>query len=318
MTQIIDGARDLMAVMSPLTGTRATGTLTITASGADVDVPAASYLVPEYDGRYRPDLAIKVLAGDNDDKSITVTSSGTSVPCVANLGGVIFNKLADATVYKFDPPMTGIASAVGDGAFTGGAAATGLTAVKSMVMYEQFRPGSAWLDLARSSIKDFPAVLVAWQDSEPADGSAVDQTQQMRVSALATLYHETYQILVISARSESGHYRRLAGAYILDEITARLTSRVDYDDGVISAPSGIQIRQRFRREIPSNDTLRFYIYGLLVSLMRPYHMTDERTYEDLEEVVVDIVRPFTVAEGGDIAIVGDGVLGKPGMVLDMT
>jgi len=319
MSTIIDTGRDIMAVMSPVTGTRATGVVTITASGADVELPAATYLVPRLGGQYRPDLVVKSKPSDDYQAGWTITAGGVDVDCVANIGGVPHNTLIAGTELLIDPPLDGIDTCVVKTGFSGGAAPTGLAAVKSMVLYEQFRASAASLDMVRSGIKEFPGILISWMGSEPADGAAVDQTTQRRVSGTATMYHETFQVLVVSNRAESDHMRRLQGLYILDAITGLLTSRVDFDGGLISYPSGLQVQQRFRREIPdTKGSLPYYIYGLQVSAMRVYHMTDARTFETLAEVVYDIVKPQDPAlpNQGDIAIVGDGSLGLPGMEVE--
>jgi hypothetical protein len=160
---------------------------------------------------------------------------------------------------------------------------------------------------------------VAWTDSEPADGASTSQIDRQRLSALSTNNKESFQIFVITERQESDHMRRLEGTRILDAITRQLTDRVAFDGRVISTPAGIQVRQRFRRPMADKSgAVRWYAYGLIVSAMVPYEMTDVRTYDDLDLFVLDEVKPLTVAEGGDIPTVGDGVAGKPGVEIDNT
>jgi hypothetical protein len=317
MTSIVETARDLMAIMSPVTGTRATGVVTVTASGADVALEQGTYAIPIYNTSYRDDLPIKALPGPNADKTWTVTSGGTDVSFVANIGGDRYNRLTANLDVKFDPPLSGIASAVIKTGFSGGADATGLGAVPSMVMYEQFE--GRVVDLKRSNLKLLPGIMVVWTDGEPADGASTSQVDQQRLSSFATNNHETYQILIIVERRESDHMRRLEGTRILDTITSLLTNQVAYDGRVISTPSGLQIRRRWRRGMADQTgAVKWYVYGLDVGAMQDYCMTDTRTYNDLDLFVLDEVKPVPAAQGGDIATVGDGLPGTPGVEIENT
>lgn len=317
MTSIVEKARDLMSIMSAVTGTRGTGVVTVTASGADVILDMGDYAIPLLNDSYRDDLVIKVNEGPNTDKSWTVTSSGTDVNFMTNIGGARHNKIIATTNIEFDPPISGIASAVVKTGFSGAADADGLGAVPSMVMYEQFDGSLA--DIKRSNLKDLPGILVIWNDGEPADGASTSQIDQQRLSDSATNNHETFQIVVIAERRESDHMRRLEGTRVLDLITGLLTNVVGWDGRVVSTPSGIQIRRRWRRALADKRAaVKLYMYGLDVGVMTPYTMTDVRSYDDLDLFVLDEIKPLTVAEGGDIATVGDGLPGTPGVEIDNT
>jgi hypothetical protein len=102
--------------------------------------------------------------------------------------------------------------------------------------------------------------------------------------------------------------------YILDQIMGWLTDRIDFDDQIISSPGGVQIRERSRQGVREQDGyVKWYIYGLTVSVEQVYQMTDVRTYVDLLEFVVDVVKPDPA---GDFPIIGDGSPGPPGMEID--
>lgn len=331
MSSVVEAARNLMAVMSPLTGTRASGVSTVTASGADVDLYEGNYAIPRLGNNYRDDLVVKVGPGPNTATTgrgagrtyWTVTSSGTDVTFLSNLGGARHNKIevpaSGQTDIVFDPPISGIASSVLKTSFTGGAdpAATDLDAVYDMFMYEQFKGDPR--DLAKSNMNRLPGVLVVWRGSEQADGASVSHEDRTRLGNFQTLNREAFDILVFVKRSEGDHVRRMQGQYIMDQITGYLTDRVDYDGQLVSAPSGVQIQRRFPLALqdPKGYT-SVYIYGLGVSVMTTFTMTDERTYNDLDLFIFDIVKPFTAAEGGDIAVVGDGSPGAPGVNIDNT
>jgi hypothetical protein len=134
------------------------------------------------------------------------------------------------------------------------------------------------------------------------------------MSATQTLMKETFDLMVFVDRNEGDHLRRLQGLYLLDLATGYLTDRVAVDGHVVSSPSGVQVQKRFIQGLRNPEGfIGTYIYGMTLSVMRPYVMTDSRTFSDLHLFVLDMVKPCTVAEGGDIAVVGDGLPGRPGM-----
>ena len=304
---LVNVARDLSSILHPLTGTRATGTVTITASGADVDVDVGSYLVPVIDGTYRDDLAWKIDKGDNSDKSWTVTNTGTDVTMTANLGGARFN-LADATSLYFDPAISGISTAVVKGAITNGVNPSdiGLTDIQ---IFEHFSPPGDGTDLARSSIRRFPAAMLAWLDSQPADGGSTSQiSQPTRAGRGRILYSESFELYIFTENQRSDHLRRQDGLRLLDAATLLLTSRRSSDDVGVSAPSGIQVRRRFRHNLTNRTGVqRYYAYGLEIGLMTTFERTDTRTYNDLETFMLDVIKPQIPAlpNQGDYTVVED-------------
>lgn len=327
MSSIVEAARDLMAVMSPATGTRATGKATVKATGADVDLYHGTYAVPRMGGNYRDDLVVKVGPGPNKGANSrtywTVTSTGTVVDFLSNIGGVRHNKIAVPASGQvdlvFDPPIDGIASSVLSTSFSGGAdpSDTDLGAVYDMFMYQQFEGDLG--DLARSNMVRLPSVLVVWKGSTQIDGSSTSYETYARVSKTQSLNRESFDIIIFVDRAESDHLRRLQGMYIMDRLTSYLTNRVDYDGRVVGQLGGVHVENRSIQAIRDVDGyVSVYMYALSVSIASVYTMYDERSFTALETFVLDIVKPFPAAEGGDIAVVGDGSPGTPGVEIDNT
>jgi len=48
MPNVINIARDIMAICGPLTGTRSSGSADMIASGADYNLKESTYLIPSY------------------------------------------------------------------------------------------------------------------------------------------------------------------------------------------------------------------------------------------------------------------------------
>ncbi len=302
---LVNVARDVSSVIHPLTGTRATGKATITALGADYDLKVGTYLVPVHQGEYRDDLAFKTGRGANDDRSWTIESTGTIVDITANLGGARFN-LADATALYLDPGVDEIASAIVTGAITTGVNPTSL-GLQDVQVFESFSAPPDGIDLARSSIKHFPAAMLAWIGSEPADGSAVSQTyQDSRAGRGKSIYHEMFDFYIFVANMASDHLRRQDGLRLLDAATMLLTSRRNSDDVAISSPSGIQIRRRWRHNFSDKEGFqRYYAYALELGVMTGWSRTDTRSYSDLTKFLMTVIKPQTPAlpDQGDIDVV---------------
>lgn len=307
MSTITSTLRSMMAVMQPATGTQADGTVVATASGGDVNVPRSTYAIPIIGGAHRPDLAVKTAAGPNADDSWTVTSGGDNVDFVSNIGGAR-HILPDATSLVFDPAISGIASLVAAADWANGADPTAFGGVRDMTIVERFEGPAAAVDLRRSNIKGFPAVILAWQDSEPADGSTISQTRRdTRVGTRKNLYKETFRLSVITIRADSPDVRREEGLLIMDELSGLLTDRQEVDGVFFSNPSGLQIRRRWREVGPQPFYQKHFVYNILVSAEVTLQQTDARTYVDLEKVVFDVEKPQDPAlpNQGDITVVDD-------------
>jgi hypothetical protein len=269
-------ARAIMATMQPLTGTRSAGTVLVESSGADLVLPRNSYALPIIEGQQRPDLAMKVAEGPGTNGSWTVTAGGTQVDMFSNIGGKS-QYIPTDTVLAFDPPISGIKSAVASTPFLGAADLTTFGSLKDLAMFEHM--GTLQRDLSRSSIKGFPCALLTWVDDEPADSATTSMTmRETRLGTRKSMYKLTYQIAVISERGESDHARRTEGLEVLDQIAMLLADRQAVDGQPFSNPSGLQIVRRWRETGGGPDYQRYYVYGLLVSAMVTLSRDDTRPY----------------------------------------
>jgi len=286
MSAIVQTARAIMACLQPLTGDRATGIALVTAAGADVELSRNSYVLPIVEGQQRPDLAMKVDEGPNDDGSWTITSGGVAVDLFSNLGGRRQCVPTD-TVFAFDPPIDGIKSVVATAPFLGGTDLIGFGALRDVVMYEHI--GTLQLDLSRSGIKGFPCALLSWVDDEPADSASTSMTARAtRLGTRKNLYKLTYQIAVISERGESDHARRAEGLEVLDQIAMLLVDRQAIDGEPFSNPSGLQIVKRWRETGGGPTYQRYYVYGVLVSAMVVLSREDTRTFSPWLRTVLNV------------------------------
>ena len=313
---ILDLGRELMAVMQPCTGTRASGDVTCKAlSGKTIQIPRNHYAFPIIKGDRRPELVFKVAKNpDTADGSWEVDDSGADVLMISNIGGVRYN-LPAGTRIAFDPPIADlVGSPNGDqpkvkATFTGGADAAGLAAVADMAMYEKLRGGELAHDLRRSSIIGFPAVILTWSDLQSADGVTVPQGDRgNRVGTRSTLYKSSWDITILVSRENEDHERRHAGLAITDYLTRLLTDRQSVDGQCISNPSGLQVLQVFRETaIPQAVYQKFYIYHIIVAAEIGVEQIDSRSYEDWITAVISVDKPQSPAlpNQGSFTLVDD-------------
>lgn len=293
MSAIVRAARALMAVMQPRTGTRATGTVIVKAIGSDVTIPRNSYACPVVEGRIRPDLAMKTAEGPETNGAWTATSSGTAIDFFSNIGGRRHN-IASGTTLRFDPEISGIESLESSGAFSGGADLAEFGALRDIVLYEQFDGPILSLDMFRSLIKGFPAAIIAWEGSEPADGAISPQKERdTRAGSKASIYTETFQIAVISERNEGDDIRRSEGLLAAERICTAIAERHYVDGEPFSNPSGVQIRRRWRERGRQPVYQRFYVYAIQVGVMGTIRMDEYRTFGPWETSKIDVQKPTT-------------------------
>ena len=321
-SNILACARAVLATLQPVTGLRSAGVLGMRAKpGKTFQVQANTYFMPIKEGRLRQELLFKAMEGPNEDDSWTIDDSGTAqIALMSNSGGVRHN-LPDGTSFNPATPIddlvligTDAPTAVGD--FVQGEDAPDYCGIKDLAIYEQFDGPAFELDLRRSPLQKFPAVLLAFQDMQPADGSTIAQTDQQSTRAGSTtkLYKVTYTLSVISSKVEGDGRRRQEGLILTDTIMQLLTDRHEADAGeCLSNPGGIQIRQMVRESGPQDVYKKFYIYTILMSCMVTLAQIDLRSFNPWLRSVMKVVKPQVpiLADQGPLTLVDN-------MIIDMT
>lgn len=324
----INVGRALMAAMQPITGARARGTVTLTTKpGSEFRVPWNSYWVPILNGERQTSWLYKVTRGPNADGSWTVTDAGATVPMMSNIGGYRHNVPAGTlfapTVPIEELVVVGAGSPVAATDFEGATEPGDYCGVKDMVLYETFDGPAFSLDLMRSPISQFPGVLLAFQNLEPADGVAIAQNNQAAVNAGEgkKFYKVTYTISVITSKSEGDMARRLEGLIIADTIVQLLMDKKAGDPGeCLSSPGGVQVRQMVREDGPQPVYKKFYIYTVLVSAMVLIERLDFRTFPPWLRAVLNVDKAPqipAVAGQGPIRVVNDVKIDMTPNTLDL-
>lgn len=296
---VIELARDLMAASTPVTGTRATGRVLVRPVGTSPAFLQRNWcLMPIVNGAAREDLLFKVGRGphrarypngvrvkedDNEPDTEswwTIQPGGTIVNIHSLIGGKRHN-LPRGTKFVFDPHNRALeVECELQNDIIDGADPTHFGGCMSMVQFEQLSGPQVTLDAFRAELGKFPAVVFAWENSQPADGTTQSSLNrgQTRVGQGRQLFKEAFNVFVVSERLDSGPQRRSEGLKLLDDLTFWLTDRQAVDGQIFSAPSGVQIRGRTRVAGDNAAYQAVYIYLLQLSITHLWTPYDDRTF----------------------------------------
>ena len=210
MSRIAVLARALLSTVAPITGTRATTTLTVVATTPGATLRRNEYLYPVVSGAIREHEPWKVAANpatlldDGTGGDWTIAGSpGTEVELVANVGGAQHNVLP-GTVFRWaDGTPTGLSATATATAIDGGSGGTE-GAVKQVRFYEHFSDATQQRDYLGAKLGLFPALLLVWLSSEPADGIGTGLAQgRTRAGRKRRIFRESFLLFVISSRNRS-------------------------------------------------------------------------------------------------------------------
>jgi len=246
---IIALARALFALLTPITGERATGSVTVSAPGMGpglAALPVNSYLRPVVNGKLREDLLFKTT--EPWELALGTTESG--VPITSNVGGARHNLPAN-TVLRFDPVPPGYARDVMlDAPMTDGS--DDGARLKSLAFFEDVDSSNPEADVFKAQLS-VPALMLTWVRTDPADGlnAGLSRGASRRGRNVVTV-KEAFVAYIITGRLTSDPGRRSEGLQIAEAVSGLLTDRMQNDDGeqLSTVGSGIEFtgRSRYRRD----------------------------------------------------------------------
>lgn len=262
--------RAILAQLSPLTGTRATGAVTATATAAAA-VPANTYLLPIVGGQLRDDLVFKTVG----DYSLAAPEA-RSLGIISNVGGARHN-LPAGTVFRFATPIEGLEpTATLDADMLDGSGADAL--VKAVSFFEDLDATNTSEDIFAGMLTEFPALMLAWQESTPVEGVVAGLRQGgNRVARNVRGFRESFVLYIIAGRLASSARRRQEGLLILDAVTALLMDQQSNDDGEVLSTigSGVELGNRTRYKRGPNH----YIYAVRLSVNQTRVAVDRRVFK---------------------------------------
>lgn len=273
--------RALIAQLAPITGQRATGSVTVNAPGGGV-LPANTYLLPVVGGQLRDDLIFKTAPNP-----ATVEPNGTggdwvlapgapvSVAIKSNIGGSRHN-LPAGTVFRFDPPLPGL-----DATATLGADMTDgddtFQLVRRAAWFEDMDASNPGKDIFAAKLGDYPAIMLVWQNSEPAEGTTAGLRQgSTRGARKVRFTRESYAMYVIVGRLAGDAARRQEGLVVMQAATRLLSDVQRNDDGeqLSSIGAGVEVNERTRLKRGE----KLYIYGMHLRVNQTMQPVDRRTF----------------------------------------
>jgi len=285
-------ARAMFGQLSPLTGTRGTGTVTVNnPTLAAIELPPNMYLLPVLShgtgtniAELADDLVFKIApnpatAGPHETGGAWTIPAGGSLPVAirSNLGGARHNMPA-GTVFKWDPPLDGLAlSAVLDADITDAAdAAETALALRRVVYYEELDAAALERDIHGGRLSQLPGLMLVWQQSLPAEGRTAGTNQgSTRLADGVRAFSENYRLFIVAANRSSDSKRRASGLRLMQAVTRLLTDQQRTTDGEqLTSLGSLEIlnRSRFVR----GD--RFYVYALALRLNRLVVRVDNRSF----------------------------------------
>ncbi len=265
-------ARGILAQLGPLTGHRGTGTGTATATGADVVVKKNTYLLPVL-GRVRDNMPFKVGANPaTEDGSWTITSAGVSIAILSNLGGANQN-LPSGTVLRWEPPIEGLEPTVtADALFVDGEKGI----VGEAHFFEDLDASQKGLDTVSAQLSHFPAMMLTWEGSLPAEGQTTGLGQAgTRLKRGQRAFRETFSLYIIGGRESGDPARRRGLMSVMETCTSLLTDIKCNEDGeTLSALGSLEILGRS----PFDRSATSYIYQLQFRVVRTVSKLERRTF----------------------------------------
>lgn len=272
-------ARGILAQLTAMTGVRATGTITVTANAGAPDkvIQPNAYLMPIVGGQVRDDLVFKVDRNPaTTDGSWTVPHGTTaSIAIKSNVGGARHN-LTAPTTFRFDPQLTDFAATATLNATMTDGSDTGAL-VKSVGFFEDIDSANPEKDIFAAKFGNFPALMLVWQDSEPAEGLTAGLRQGgTRGARKVRFIRESFVLYPIAGRLQGDTFRRQEGLLVMQAATRLLTDRMRNIDGeqLTSIGAGVEIlgRTRLRRG------QKHYIYGVRLRVNQSLQPIDERSF----------------------------------------
>lgn len=271
--------RCIMAVCAPISGTRAIGKATATASGANVTLRGGSHAVAvEVDrttNRIDFTRVYKVSPATPDDRGVyrcdladvTATSAGVTVSMLA-VGGGTGHELPVGAKLMWWPPIDGMTPFLTvTEAIDGATNATLPSMLNQIVGFDELginkadMPTQAW----KGKLTKLPAGVLVWWDTAQISphGKGVD------------LNTEHFQIYVFNSNLRSSDDRRTDGKTTLDHLQALLTDRGSVDGFDFSKPN---IRVRKRGFTTADDAT--YVHVIDFNASHAVHRIDDRTWND--------------------------------------
>lgn len=298
-------SRALQAVLQELQGPYSTGQVLASSKGESASLPAGTFGVPSLRGCDLDQSMVMVEPNPaTDDHSWPLTTTPTAVTVSSVQGGGHANLAGGTTVRWCAPAQANIAAdaTVTEAGLTGGSWLDTPGALRQVLCSKDLGSRAQAREFFQAQIGDFPAAVVCWSSTMPANGSAVSGIggDNLRVRRGVRLYSHQFDILLVTSRLDSDDARRTEGDILRDNAVKLLTDRHSWRGLSISGPQGIQIldaRASLVTESAFIDTIKVSCMFALERTpakrtFQPWnktHLQMSRSTEDGDEPTVDVL-----------------------------
>lgn len=240
-------ATAILAALAPLQGTVSTGTVRCSAVGQGTTVVLRPGAIGVPISRGGLDRASAVVAARNEANARgewEVVHAGTSVAVESVLAGPR-TALPPGTEIAWLAPVAGLAATamVEATGLSGGALHDGIGTPRQILHYKDLGGQQNAIDFFRAQLSDFPALVLAWTSSGPADASSQPGVgaNSSRLGAGKRLMVHSWVIYVITSRLDGSDERRDEGDILRDAVLEQITDRMAFRGMTISSPRGLEL-----------------------------------------------------------------------------
>jgi hypothetical protein len=271
-------SRALQVLLQPLQGNYSTGSLTVTATGSTaINLPANSLGIPILSGSSSGEHLVKVERNPaTADGSWPITTSG--VVAATSVQGGLHTNLPSGTKVRWVRPPAGIGELATAGTFSGGTSLTTFGALKQVKLYKELGGQAGAKDFFSAQVGRYPAVVISWGGTTPADGSSAVSIggTTRRLGAGKSLYTHKFSFFLISSRADGDEQRRLEMDQLRDDILEQIADRVAFRDMPLDSSKGISLIGA----LPGIVAPTSYVDEIQLACTFVLQRNDERVYND--------------------------------------
>lgn len=260
-------SRALQALLQQLQGSPSTGIATVRSTGATGSVPGSSFAVPIVGGQAREDAVLFVPRNTAADGAWPVTAAGSSVPVESVQGGTHVN-LPEGTVLRWLPALAGIESQSTLSTATTGGTRTG--PLRQVRYFKDLGSQEKARALYNAQVHDYPAAVLAWANTAPADGSVQGSygPQATRPGRGVRVFRAYWVLHLITSRLDTTDERTREGDQLRDDVLELLTDRVAVRGLHVSLEPGVQVQGARFLEVAPTRYLDEVTFSTAYSLRR--------------------------------------------------